>query len=177
MPSGRCTPSGRTCNIGIYGPCGSDPNYVGHPYNGYQCHCRSGQWSCEVISRGASVCSNRSPRDASPLDATEATADGRGDATSADADNSRDVALVDANGRCWDLGEESCVANRDRCHAIRGQSYASVCAGQPVSEFFGCVNGGPDGGAAVTWGWDPFTGRRARFATTQLPESWERTEP
>jgi hypothetical protein len=58
LPKGSCNPSTPVCFLPVYGPCGSDPEYVGHPLNIFQCACVSGEWSCSIESAGASVCSN-----------------------------------------------------------------------------------------------------------------------
>jgi len=41
-----------------------------------------------------------------------------------------------------------------------------------AGQFLGCVSGGPDGGAAITWARETSSGKMARFSTTQLPAGW-----
>jgi hypothetical protein len=55
LPAGACEGT-MTCFMPVYGPCGGDPEYVGHPYNVYTCSCTAGTWSCAVSSAGASIC-------------------------------------------------------------------------------------------------------------------------
>ena len=57
LPSGACT-AANDCRIGIYGPCGGDPNYVGYPYDSYRCTCANARWSCALEVQGAGVCAN-----------------------------------------------------------------------------------------------------------------------
>lgn len=163
LPVGACASSGSRCAIGIYGPCGTDPEYVGHPYNGFECTCLGGTWSCEITSHGGSVCSNRSLSD--------------GGADTSDDGGPRDSGIeageaASNNAPCPALNEAGCVAAAGRCHSIFAQSLEQHCNGGGSAIFAGCVTGGPDGGAAITWGLNEATGQRARFSSTQLPNGW-----
>ena len=55
LPTGACSGMD-SCSLPVYGPCGNDPEYVGHPYNIFQCTCTLGSWSCAVASAGSSIC-------------------------------------------------------------------------------------------------------------------------
>lgn len=55
LPSGACNTT-TDCRLGVYGPCGGDPEYVGYPYNQYRCKCANGTWSCFVEFAGLSIC-------------------------------------------------------------------------------------------------------------------------
>jgi hypothetical protein len=57
LPKGSCSlASSPPCMLPVYGPCGNNPEYVGHPLNVYQCECSAGSWRCTIRSAGASIC-------------------------------------------------------------------------------------------------------------------------
>jgi hypothetical protein len=77
-----------------------------------------------------------------------------------------------ASENCFVLSEQACLSN-PRCTRIGGLLLEDFCAGRTTAaRFLGCVSGGPDGGAAVTWARDSASGKTAQFSTTQLPAGW-----
>jgi hypothetical protein len=203
LPTGACAPLGYRCAIGIYGPCGDDPEYVGHPYTGYECACRSGTWRCDVTVRSASVCSNRAHGDGGSV-----TRDAIADHNSVDLEGSHDVNpnpsvgnagfcgdtlpssppdapdastdLVDAAAQegvaCESLDFDACLS-RGGCHPIHAFVFENVCTGRGFKTILGCTSRGFDGGAGIiiSWARDK-AGRYARFGTTEIPAGWVRVD-
>jgi hypothetical protein len=114
-----------------------------------------------------------SERDAAATDTARADLQSA-DSLSTEAHAAEDVTAADVNQPCGERREATCVIG-DGCYAIRGLALASYCQGTSAPTFAGCVPGGPDGGAAITWGQQEGTGQVFRFLTTQMPAGWTRT--
>jgi hypothetical protein len=107
----------------------------------------------------------------------------REDAAIRSSVDAKDVGGIDAHSgsptaeTCAELAEQACEADK-RCFALVAVSLQDHCRGSTTVGFVACVNGGPDGGPALTWAEEAATGKKARFASTQLPPGWNRiSEP
>jgi hypothetical protein len=123
-----------------------------------------------LLSLGAGPCSDRS---IGSLDRDGGIGDG---SPATDGPVAPDTAPGDTHPGCPGRDEQACAATAD-CYALRGVALSTHCRDENMTEFAGCVSGGPSGGAAVTWAQQAGTGRVLRFSTTQLPAGWTAIAP